>query len=121
MRRMRHVERLVSIACDCGASGEAPIGALIECECGRTFTAEGPPAGHVAAIAALERRHLVLQIVSLVALIGLCALPLVVLDRSAALLVPVAAVAVWFATVRPHLQRRHRQAISALPDWLVAG
>ena len=62
MRRMRLVAELVSIACDCGASGEAPIGALVECECGRTFTAEGPPAEHVATIAALERRHRVLQL-----------------------------------------------------------
>jgi hypothetical protein len=111
----------VMIECDCGASGEAPVGALVECECGRSFHAAGPPAAHSSSVRLLQRRHRLALAGSLLLLVVLCASPLLVLDRSAALLVPVAAVAVWLATVRPLLERRHRRALAALPGWALPG
>lgn len=113
------MSRFVTVSCACGAVGEAEIGAHVECECGRSFDAEAPPAEHVAEIRQLERRHRVLLAGSLVAVLLVCAAPLVVLDRSAALLVPVAAIALWLSTVRPPLQRRHRRALATLPGWSI--
>lgn len=111
----------VMIECDCGASGEAPVGAAVECECGRTFEAAGPPAAHAGSVRDLERRHRVTLVVSLLLLLLLCTAPLVVLDVSAAVVVPFAAVVVWVAMVRPALVRRHRRALAALPGWALPG
>jgi hypothetical protein len=108
--------RTVSIACQCGATGEAPVGALVECECGHSFEAAAP-ASHDADLCALQRRHRVLLALSLLVVLALCAAPLLVVDRGAALLVPIAAVAVWLTTVRPHLDRLHRRRLASLPGW----
>jgi hypothetical protein len=108
--------QIVSLTCLCGATGEAPVGARVECECGRTFEA-APPPSHAAALDDLRRRHRVLLAVSLVAVVVACTAPLAVLDRGAAVVVPAAALVVWLAMVRPHLERRHRRRLAALPGW----
>ena len=113
---MRTARGLMTIECVCGATGETPVGALVACECGRRFEA-APPAEHAAELDRLRRRHRALLAASLLSLVVLCAAPLLVLDRSAALMVPVAALALWAATVRPRLQRRHRRRMAALPAW----
>jgi hypothetical protein len=111
----------VMIECDCGATGEAPIGVVVECECGRTFQAAPPPLEHASCVRRLQRRHRLALVTSLAILVLVCAAPLLVLDESAALLVPAAALALWLSTVRPVLERRHRRALAALPGWSLPG
>ena len=91
----------VMIECDCGASGEAPVGAARRVRVRPQLRGRRPARRARGSVRELERRHRVALVASLVVLLVLCAAPLVALDVSAAVVVPFAAVVVWVATVRP--------------------
>ena len=105
----------VTIACDCGALAEVRLGRRLECGCGAVFRV-------AAGGAALElgRRHRRALVVSLLLLLVAFAAPLLALDRGAALLVPLAALATWYGSVVPHLQARYERQLARVPEWVVS-
>jgi hypothetical protein len=107
----------LTVTCDCGTLADVPLGYVWMCDCGREWSAADLPASHAHAIADLRRRLRRQRLVTLLALVALCSLPAIVLDRGAALVAVPAAFILWATVVRPALRRSYARAVSDLPAF----
>jgi Flp pilus assembly protein TadB len=106
----------ITLTCECGERRELHYGERWQCDCQRIWDTHRIPAEDYAAIRRIQRRFVVMPIMSLLAVVVTVAL-LVIFGRVQAFILLPMALAVWVIYGRPVHRRRLRRALDGLPEW----
>jgi hypothetical protein len=109
----------ITLTCECGQRRDLRYGERWRCEqCGRTWDTHRIPAEDYAAIRSIQRRFVVIPIITLLAVVATVILFIVFGRVYSFILIPLVLFG-WMLYGRPVHRRRLRRALDKVPEWKI--